>query len=201
MESYEPTKSERTRRHIIEKAAPVINKKGAAGTSIADLAEATGLTKGGIYGNFSSKEELVAAVYDYHTETINRIFRKQTANAETPGQKIAAYPSFFSELYKFMTDYGGCPVLNTAAEADDTNPVLRRKVSGTVLSWKKQAADLIKAGIKTGEIKPDTDAEQIAALMLSLFEGAGVLARVTGDNSFAKEAIEQIDALVCGIKA
>ncbi|MFW6333752.1 MAG: TetR family transcriptional regulator, partial [Desulfosalsimonas sp.] len=48
MESYEPTKSERTRRRIIEKAAPVINKKGAAGTSIADLADATGLTKGGI---------------------------------------------------------------------------------------------------------------------------------------------------------
>ncbi|MFW6081097.1 MAG: TetR family transcriptional regulator C-terminal domain-containing protein [Desulfosalsimonas sp.] len=201
MESYEPTKSERTRRYIIEKAAPVINKKGAAGTSIADLAEATGLTKGGIYGNFKSKEELVAAVYDYHAETINRIFRKQTANAETPGQKLAAYPSFFSELYKFMKDYGGCPVLNTAAEADDTNPVLRRKVSETVLLWKKQAADLIKAGIKQGEIKPDTDPERSAALMLSLFEGAGVLSGVTGDSSFEKEAIGQIHELICGMRA
>ena len=52
------TKSERTRQFIIEQAAPIINKKGMAGTAISDIMEATKLAKGGVYGNFDSKDEI-----------------------------------------------------------------------------------------------------------------------------------------------
>lgn len=48
-------KSERTRQFIIEKVAPIFNRKGYAGTSLSDLTEATGLTKGAIYGNFKKQ--------------------------------------------------------------------------------------------------------------------------------------------------
>ncbi|MBL7756118.1 MAG: TetR family transcriptional regulator, partial [Chitinophagaceae bacterium] len=47
-------KAERTRQHIIEKAAPFFNKKGYADTSLSDITAATGLTKGAIYGNFEN---------------------------------------------------------------------------------------------------------------------------------------------------
>ena len=55
------TKGERTRQHIIETAAPLFNQRGFTGASMADLMEATGLEKGGIYRHCGSKDELAVA--------------------------------------------------------------------------------------------------------------------------------------------
>jgi len=60
------SKAEKTRQFIIEKTAPIFNKKGYAATSLADITEATGLTKGSIYGNFENKEEVVIEALRYN---------------------------------------------------------------------------------------------------------------------------------------
>ena len=60
------TKAERTRNFIIEKTAEIFNRKGYAGTSMSDITEATGLTKGSIYGNFENKEDVALAVFEYN---------------------------------------------------------------------------------------------------------------------------------------
>ena len=58
------TKSERTRQFIIERSAALFNRKGYAGTSLNDIIEVTGLSKGGIYGNFKKgKEEIAVAAF------------------------------------------------------------------------------------------------------------------------------------------
>src|SRR5262250_2265797 len=62
-------KGEATRREIIEKAAPIFNKKGFEGASLSDLMEATGLEKGGIYRHFESKEQLAGEAFDYAWKT------------------------------------------------------------------------------------------------------------------------------------
>lgn len=49
------SKAERTKQFIIEKTAPIFNAKGYMGTSMNDIMNATGLTKGSIYGNFETK--------------------------------------------------------------------------------------------------------------------------------------------------
>ncbi len=199
MESFRHVKSDRTRRQIIEKAAPLINKKGAAGTSIAELTTATGLTKGGIYGNFKNKDELVLAVYDYHADSLGRVFDRGMAKADTPGQKLAACPGIFRKLYLRTLAYGGCPILNTATEADDTHPALCLRVARTIDELKEKLAALIKESIKTGEIKPQTDPEKTAGLILSLFEGGGILARVTRQDAYMTDAIDHIKALISSL--
>src|ERR1700748_3396306 len=108
------TKGERTRRRIVELAAPVFNRQGFAGASLRDLVGATGLEKGGIYNHFGSKEQLALEAYDYAmtrvTEALarpTRMIRAFAANARKPSVE------------------GGCPIMNTAIEADDTHPELR----------------------------------------------------------------------------
>ncbi|MEZ0131178.1 TetR family transcriptional regulator [Flavobacterium sp. LBUM151] len=59
------SKADRTRQFIIEASAPLINKKGMAGTSLSDIMEVTKLAKGGIYGNFESKEEICRESFLY----------------------------------------------------------------------------------------------------------------------------------------
>jgi len=196
MESIRHPKSDRTRRHIIEKAAPLINKKGAAGTSIAELASVTGLTKGGIYGNFKNKDELVLAVYDYHAQSLSEFFDKELKKANTPGQKLAACPEILRKLHARMLAYGGCPILNTVTEADDTHPVLCNRVGQTIEKLKNMFTDLIMQGIKSGEIRIQTDAQRTAGLILALFEGGSILARATGQDAYMTDAIDHIETII-----
>ena len=60
------SKAERTKRFIIKKSAPIFNKKGYAGTSLSDLTQATGLTKGSIYGNFKNKDEVAVCAFQHN---------------------------------------------------------------------------------------------------------------------------------------
>lgn len=66
------SKSENTKQLIIEKTASVFNTKGYAGTSINDLMNVTGLSKGCIYGNFENKDEIALKVFDYNFAKITQ---------------------------------------------------------------------------------------------------------------------------------
>jgi TetR/AcrR family transcriptional regulator, transcriptional repressor for nem operon len=164
----ELSKAERTRNFIIEATAAIFNTKGYAGTSMSDITEATGLTKGSIYGNFENKEEVALAVFDYNLNKVNSLI----------GQLIHEAPSFYDKLMAFIRVYnrfkdsdfpeGGCPVLNTAIEADDTHALLREKAAQAFGKWKKNIEELIKKGIQAGEFKKDTDPSQIALSILDL---------------------------------
>jgi len=63
-------KSEQTKAFIIEKTAPLFNIKGYAGTSLSDITDATKLTKGSVYGNFTNKDEVALAVFDYNLNKV-----------------------------------------------------------------------------------------------------------------------------------
>ena len=73
------SKAERTRLFIIEKTAPVFNTKGFAGTSLTDLTDATGLTKGSIYGNFQNKDEVALGCFRFQLQTSNRICKSKNS--------------------------------------------------------------------------------------------------------------------------
>ncbi|RKM92681.1 TetR/AcrR family transcriptional regulator, partial [Aquimarina sp. AD10] len=59
-------RSEKTRQLIIKKTASIFNKKGYTGTYLSDLTNATGLTKGSIYGNFKDKNEVALEAFRYN---------------------------------------------------------------------------------------------------------------------------------------
>src|SRR5271168_2982969 len=120
------TKGEQTRREIVRKAAPLFNQKGFAGTSLADLMDATGLQKGGIYRHFCSKEELAVEAFDYAWQ--------KAVSGRLDG--VVELPDAVDRLNKMVENFvhkrsglvpGGCPLLNTAVEADDGNPILRTR--------------------------------------------------------------------------
>ncbi len=57
-------KGEETRQNIIDKSLQLFSVKGYFNTSVNDILDTTGLTKGGLYGHFASKEDIWYAVYD-----------------------------------------------------------------------------------------------------------------------------------------
>lgn len=195
------SKAERTRSFIIQKVAPIFNKKGYAGTSLSDLIHATGLTKGSIYGNFAGKDEVAICAFRYNVERILDPFASEMARVNSPLEKLLVYPKTYRKIYKELLKRGGCPILNTAVEADDTHPMLHKLAVDAFKQWKLGMIMLIEQGIACGEMKPETDAEMVAELIIILFEGGGALAKTTGEESFILHAISQVEQVIQSLKA
>jgi len=173
------TKAEKTRNYIIEKTAPIFNMKGYAGTSLHDITAATGLTKGSIYGNFANKDEVALAAFDYNFN--NNVLQIESAmRAQTTAKgKLLVYVSIYQNFITGTISLGGCPILNTATDADDTHPALREKALKAVLSWKKRIIKLVEEGIENKEIALDSNAEQIALTVIAMIEGGIMISRLT----------------------
>src|SRR6201996_98251 len=120
-------KAEKTRQYIIEKTAPIFNTKGYAGTSVSDMTEATGLTKGSIYGNFANKNEVALAAFDHNLQQVNAILKSEIGKLNSYKEKLLVYTRVYHNYQHHPFPDGGCPVLNTAIEADDTHPQLKKR--------------------------------------------------------------------------
>lgn len=194
------SKSERTRQFIIETTAPIFNTKGYEGTSMSDITAATGLTKGSIYGNFENKEEVALCAFDYNYSHIRKLITAKITQAENYRDKLMVYATIYHNFTLpswFIT--GGCPILNTAIEADDTNPPLREKVAKAILSWKKGIMNLIDAGVEAGEFKANTDREQTALSVIALIEGGVMISRATGNAASLDMVLKTVAGVIDGL--
>lgn len=190
------SKSERTREFIIERTAGIFNTKGYAGTSMADLTNATKLTKGSIYGNFENKEEVALAAFDYNWKTVQDIVKREMAKKTTNMEQLLVYVSTYESFFKYPFPVGGCPILNTATESDDTHPALRKRAADALISWKNAIVRLVDRGISAGEIKPETDAEQIALTIMAMIEGVIMITKATGNINYWHKVMRSVEQLI-----
>jgi len=194
-----PTKAERTRRQIIEQTAQLFNKKGFAGTSMTDMTQATGLTKGSIYGNFKNKDEVALAAFRYNLNCLNEAVRQQVEGHTDPIEQLLAYPRYYRAHYKAQFAKGGCPILNTATEADDGHGVLRQAVNEAISNWARNIERIVQRGQASGRIHPQANGQELASLMLTLIEGAMMLAKTTGYDYYMVYATGHIEAMITGM--
>lgn len=173
------TKAEKTRNFIVEKTAPIFNMKGYAGTSLNDITAATGLTKGSIYGNFANKDEVALAAFDYNLKNVSSRIDADMNKQVSVKDKLLVYINIYQKFIDGSVSEGGCPVLNTAVDADDTHPELREKVLKAVLGWKNKIAKLIEAGISAKEINADHNPDQVALTIIAIIEGGIMISRLT----------------------
>jgi TetR/AcrR family transcriptional regulator, transcriptional repressor for nem operon len=169
-------KGEQTRQEIIRKAAPIFNQRGYDGAALSDLMKATGLEKGGIYRHFSSKEALAAEAFDYAwRETLNaRIHNLDTVSNTV--DRLKQLVANFVERRGIIA--GGCPLLNTAIDTDDGNPVLRERARKAFEGWRSYIVSVIRGGIKRREIRPRVNPKKLATLIISSLEGAIMVCRL-----------------------
>lgn len=190
-------KAEQTKAYIIEKTAPVFNMKGFTGTSLSDMEKATGLTKGSIYNSFANKDEVALAVFDYNLEQVNSLIRQATQRHQSIKTRLLAYIDVYTNHDQQRSfPVGGCPILNTAVEADDTHPALKKKASLAIENWKKSITQLITQGIADKEFKTSLNAEEVAVNMVASIEGAIMMARVTGKREYLKMVMRSIEKTI-----
>jgi AcrR family transcriptional regulator len=192
-------RSESTRQFIIETTAGIFNTKGYAGTSMSDLTEATGLTKGSIYGNFENKEEVALAVFDYNAARRNNIIKERLSREETNKDKLMAFALLFSSAENKVFPEGGCPLLNAGTEADDTHEPLRQRVAEEAMASKKELAAIIRKGIAAGEFREDTAVSKTALSLVALMEGGIFMARTARNPALLNTVVETAKDMINNI--
>ena len=184
------TKGDRTRQHIVAKAAAIFNQHGYEGSSMQDLVKATGIEKGGIYGHFSSKEELALEAFDFAwSDTV----RKRLGNLDTVSgaiDKLKLHIRNYTETPSFP---GGCPWLNTAVESDDGNLALRDRARKAVRGWEDALAQIIADGQRAGEIGKDVDPQGVAVFLIATLEGATAISRIDKRSSALPSARKYLE--------
>ncbi len=185
------TKGEQTRRRIVAAAAPIFNQHGYEGSSVAALMAATGLTKGGIYRHFSSKEELAAEVFDYSWDAAWKV-RMERVDQETAGvERLKALIASFIDHKNPIA--GGCPILNTAIDADDGNHILRARVGKALRSWIAGLQSIVKEAADRGEIRPGVDPKAVATLIVASLEGALMMTRLERNDQALRRVQQHLN--------
>lgn len=178
-----------TRQFIIDKTAPLFNSKGYNGTSLNDLTEATGLTKGSLYGNFDNKEEIAVAVFYYSIGKVREAASLKMEKASSSKDKLLALLDFYSQYVFSSPIPGGCPLMNNAVEADDQYPFMKKAVAGEIKKTIDLIAGLLAKGKKEGEFKSSINEREIANLFFCSVEGAIIVSRVSSSDAAMKSAV------------
>lgn len=180
------SKGELTRQRIVELAAPLFNQRGFAGCSMQDILQATGLKKGGIYRHFSSKEELAAEALRYSLSQAVKIRTPPAAASATAAERLHAVIEQFVEEPSPVA--GGCPILNTAIDADDGNPVLRELAQQALKDWRRRISRIVREGISHKEIREDVEPRAFANTIIATLEGALMISRLEGSRGALSDA-------------
>jgi TetR/AcrR family transcriptional repressor of nem operon len=185
-----------TSEFILEKVSPVFNKQGYVGTSLTDITNATGLTKGAIYCNFSNKEDLALQAFRYNINAAITPLFKLVAATEGSINKLHAVTNYQRSYYDLVKDRGGCPMLRAGIDTKFINPLLFKAAQQLFQKFIIGMTTIINDGITANEIKEDTDPIKYAKIILSLIEGSSLLAFTHNDESYIANAMDFIDSTI-----
>ena len=190
------SKAEQTRQFIIEKTAVLFNKNGYAGTSLSDMTNATGLTKGSIYGNFKNKEEVVIEVFKHSSEVLSKKIDIAVAAEDSAYDQLIAFTNFYRSNWNALSEKGGCPMLNSATEMDDALPFMRATVRQSFMQWTRKIVKIIETGKKNKEFNQDINAKDYASTFIMLIEGGILLAKVANKPDNLYLAIDRVVKII-----
>lgn len=184
------SKGDTTRQMIIEQALDLFNTQGYQSTSLRDITEATGVQKGGIYNHFASKAQLTQEALELAIERVRQRSRAMLTNQHHTIDRIKGVVAVFASLLNDPVAAGGCPILNTTVEADDTNPALLARARQAMNEMHQYVVRCVEKGQQRGEIVADVDGAHLASVVLSTVEGAIMLSRLYTDHRHLDRAVQ-----------
>lgn len=190
------TKAERTTAYIIETVAPIFNKLGYVGTSMSDLTEATGLTKGALYGNFENKEALALSAFEYNSKNLLSKIDEVLAVEGSSLEKIFALTDFYRNYDVFTADSGGCPILNTGVDAQHNNRLLAAASREAIKEIEGKIALVLEKGANNNELKLPVTPLQFAKQLFTMIQGAIAMSTITRDRKYLVNTVAYLEVLI-----
>ncbi len=182
-----------TKEKILRKSGVLFNTHGYQATSISDITTATGYTKGAIYRHFTSKAALEKETLFFLSTIMFEKLRALIIKESTAGNKLRAIFRYFESYMTHPGVKGGCPLMNAAIEADDSNPILRREAVKILDILHESVITILKNGIRYNQIKKDTDVESIAVIVIACLEGGIMMSKLRGNNHDIRKVTKHLE--------
>ncbi len=182
-----------TRETILKESAILFNTQGSKATSISNITDATGLTKGAIYRHFASKDALEIETLEHLSVLMNEQLRDRIKKQPTAGKKLRTVFHFFRSYITNPPFEGGCPLLNAAVEADDAHPDLRTAALKILNGLKASVISIIEKGIYYRQIKKGIDKEMYTTLIIASLEGAIMMSKLQGNDDDLKRVVKHLE--------
>ena len=181
--------SEATKEAILKRSGILFNTKGYKATSISNITDATGLTKGAVYRHFTNKHELETETLMHLSGIMFEKLRDRIKEQKSAGDKLRAVFRFFESYIDSPPIKGGCPLMNAAVEADDAHPVLRKGAIKILNMIRESLLTILANGVKYKQLQRQIDIETYATLVFASLEGAIMMSKLTGNSTDIKRTV------------
>jgi TetR/AcrR family transcriptional repressor of nem operon len=182
---YSQTHRDETHTKILKIAGHALRAKGPDGVAVAEVMKEAGLTHGGFYAHFKSKNALLAeamrGVFAFSRER----YRKLTEGLP-PHHALATYIDFYVSSSHRDRVANGCPITALNSDIPRQSKQLRSAFDDGV----KNLVDGLRTLIESAGIEPETDTTALAASVLSAMAGAVAVSRAVSDKRLSDEMLE-----------
>ena len=190
------TKGERTRAAILDEALRLVSKAGLDGLTIGTLADATGLSKSGLFAHFGSREELLLAVLDHGQKEFVEVVLKPALDQPRGVPRLRAMFVNWLDWTESADLPGGCPMIGGASEFDDKPGPVRDMLAGGQRAWIDTLKRAVTQAVEEGQLPAPTDPEQIAFEMFGIALVVHHHRRLLGYPKARARALDALERLI-----
>jgi TetR/AcrR family transcriptional repressor of nem operon len=178
---YSKEHKQETHARIVKKASVRLREKGAHGIGVADLMKEAGLTHGGFYAHFDSREALVMEAFAYAMDRSTERWRK-LAEQTPPDKRLATIvENYLTPLHRDDPGHG-CAVPTLGAEIARESPKTRKAFAAKLEQMIDMMADQVLEVPRKG-------ARKQAVAALATMTGTLVLSRIAGSGELSDEIL------------
>ena len=190
-----PTKGERTRAAILDEALRLVSRTGLDDLTIGSLAEATGMSKSGLFAHFGSREELLLAVLGHGQSQFTEVVFRAAMTKPRGLPRLRALFVNWLDWTESAELPGGCPMIGAAAEFDDKPGAVRDMLAAGQRLWAETLKRTVRQAIEERQLKNDTDPEQITFEMFGIALVVHHHRRLLGYKKARERALTALDSL------
>jgi TetR/AcrR family transcriptional repressor of nem operon len=179
---YSETHKEETRQKVVKAAAMAVRAKGPDGVGVAEIMAEAGLTHGGFYAHFKSKEALIAAAVEEAFGQSRRRFSRLTEDMSS-AEALEAFVDAYVSAEHRANPQRGCPISTLANDLPRQGAMVRAAFDAGV--------EGLISRIEGWLPEPDPDARRsLASSLMAEMAGAVALARAVSDEALAAQLLE-----------
>jgi len=178
---------------FLQAALQVIRAKGYTATTVEDVCEAAGLTKGSFFHHFDSKEELALAAADYWTEGAGALFASAPYHVRAdPLERLLAYVDFRKALLTGEIADFTCLTGTMVQEVYETHPAIRDACDRSISRHVEMLEPDIAEAMRTYEVIGGWTARSLALYTQAVLQGSFILAKAKGGPAVAEDCLDHL---------
>jgi AcrR family transcriptional regulator len=194
-----PTKGQRTRQAILDRATSLATEEGLEPLSIGRLADATGMSKSGLFAHFGSKEDLQIATVEHAAEVFVREVIDPAREAPRGLARVWALCDHMVDYSQRQVFPGGCFFAKASFEFNNRPGPVRDLIQEMLRSWISYLEHAVEQAQEAGELDPDLDPREVAFQLDAFAQAANARFQLFREDSVfdgARRAIrERLDSL------